>query len=146
MDIPASAAVHRMLVPLRWSDFDRFGHMNNAQYVEVAQEARLRFALDEFGRFGQEVPAFFVRHLDVDYLKPVIPDATNKVLVETRVDDIGRSSLTTVQEIKDAQGRIACVVRCVQVAVDVETSTPRAITQQELKVLTAGPAPAQLDE
>lgn len=127
--------IHRTSVSLRWTDFDRFGHLNNAQYIEIAQEARLAFAQEEFIGRGLEIPAVFVRHLDVDYLRPILPD-TVVATVETEVVEIGRTSFTTRQEVKDRQGRVACVVECVQVAVDVDTSTPRAITQQEIKVLT----------
>ncbi|MCF4007450.1 acyl-CoA thioesterase [Corynebacterium uropygiale] len=127
--------IHRASVSLRWTDFDRFGHLNNAQYIEIAQEARLAFAQEEFIGRGLDIPAVFVRHLDVDYLRPILPD-TVVATVDTEVVEIGRTSFTTRQEVKDRQGRVACVVECVQVAVDVDTATPRAITQQEIKVLT----------
>ncbi|MBZ8178247.1 acyl-CoA thioesterase [Corynebacterium poyangense] len=128
------SVMHSTTVPLRWTDFDRFGHLNNAQYIEIAQEARLEFAQQEFVGRGLEIPAVFVRHLDVDYLRPILPD-TVVATVETSVVEIGRTSFTTRQEVKDRQGRVGCVVECVQVAVDIDTSRPRAITAQELKVL-----------
>lgn len=133
-------AVHQAVIPLRWSDFDRYGHMMNAQYVEVAQEARLRFAASEFPAHDVDIPAFFVRNLTVDFLKPILPAEDNLVLVETQVVEIGRTSLTTRQEIKDHEGRVACVVECVQVAVDQHTAAPRAITSAEKKVLTQNPS------
>ncbi|WP_371325955.1 thioesterase family protein [Corynebacterium sp. HMSC077D10] len=35
---------------MRWSDFDRYGHMMNANYVEIAQEARLIYAQERISR------------------------------------------------------------------------------------------------
>ena len=37
----ASDSIHTYYIPVRWSDFDRYGHIMNANYVEIAQEARL---------------------------------------------------------------------------------------------------------
>ena len=39
-DVTEGAVVHVCRIPVRWSDFDRFGHLTNSAYVEVAQEAR----------------------------------------------------------------------------------------------------------
>ena len=59
----AQATPHEVSVPVRWSDFDRYGHMMNANYIEIAQEARLAFARDVI---YPEIPDFdvFVRHID----------------------------------------------------------------------------------
>lgn len=130
----ANSTPHTMPIPVRWSDFDRYGHIMNASYIEIAQEARLAFAEDEFVARGMDF-AVFVRHLDVDYLRPVLPDTT-ELTVETEVVEIGNTSFTTRQEIKDRQNRVACVVECVQVAIDTDTSRPREINQSERKVLT----------
>lgn len=130
-------ALHVTTVPVRWSDFDRYGHLMNANYVELAQEARLQFANDEFRAKGHDF-AVFVRHIDVDYLRPVMPDTT-ELVVETQVVEIGNTSFTTRQELKDRQGRVACVVECVQVTIDMDTSRPRSITQKEVKILQRVP-------
>lgn len=126
---------HITEVDLRWSDFDRFGHVNNAAYIEIAQEARLAFAEDQFRERGYEIPAVFVRHLEVDYLRAILPDTT-RVVVETLVIKIGNTSFTSRQEVKDRNGRVCCVVECVQVAVNVQTAAPRSISKVERKVLT----------
>ncbi len=130
-------ALHVTTVPIRWSDFDRYGHLMNANYVELAQEARLQFANDEFADKGHDF-AVFVRHIDVDFLRPVMPDTT-ELVVETQVVEIGNTSFTTRQELKDRQGRVACVVECVQVTIDMDTSRPRSITQKEVKILQRVP-------
>ncbi|MDU0479772.1 thioesterase family protein [Staphylococcus chromogenes] len=128
--------MHLTKVPVRWGDFDRFGHINNASFVELAQEARQLFAQEEFVNRGLEMPAVFVRTLTVDYLSPVLPDTT-EVIVETQVSHLGRTSFTTVQQVKDRHGNVACIVECVQVAMDLVTAAPRPIREDERKILTA---------
>ena len=140
MTADQNSALHVTTVPVRWSDFDRYGHIMNANYIEVAQEARLQFAEDEFTARGHDF-AVFVRHLDVDYLRPVMPDTT-ELLIETQVVEIGNTSFTTRQEIKD---RLACIVECVQVAVDTNTERPRSITEKEVKILTRADDVDQLE-
>lgn len=133
----SNAAVHVARVPVRWSDFDRFGHLTNSAYVEVAQEARLLWAHEEFSYKGLDIPSVFVRHITADYRAPIMP-STQVVEVETQVVEVKTTSFTTRQVIKDAQGQVACVVECVQIAVDLKTSAPRAIEAHEMKVLSRG--------
>lgn len=81
----------------------------------------------------------FVRHVEADYNRPILPDTTS-VRVKTEVVKVGNTSFTTRQDIMDRHGSVCCVVTSVLVVVDVQTSTPRAITQQELGILTQNPA------
>lgn len=135
--------VHTARIPVRWSDFDRYGHIMNANYIELAQESRLQFAEDYFYSQGEEF-AVFVRRVEADYFKPILSDTT-EVIIETSVVEIGNTSFVTRQEIKDRQNRLACVIECVQVTVDLETETPRALTQKEIGILTAPPQLTELD-
>ena len=127
--------VHTCKVPCRWSDFDRFGHITNAAYVELAQEARQIMAHEEFVERGLETPPVFVRKIMVDYLRPIMPD-TIAVIVESQVVEVGKTSFTIRQEIKDLDGKTCAIAEVVQVAIDVTTARPRAINDVELKILT----------
>ena len=130
----ASDSIHTHHIPVRWSDFDRYGHIMNANYVEIAQEARLAFAEDKF--YSQDIDfAAFVRHLDVDFRKPIEPEGNAELLIESQVVEVGNTSFVTRQEIKDKHGRTACVVECVQGAVDLDTQMPRTLTEQEREIL-----------
>lgn len=128
------ANVH--IIPLRWNDFDRYGHLNNCAYLDVAQEARIIFTKEQFESQGHEF-GVFVRHADIDFLRPVMPD-TKEVEVTSTVTEVGNTSFKVAQEIKDRQGRVCAVVTTVLVAVDLSTASPREITQQERGILTAG--------
>ena len=37
------------LVPLRWSDMDAYGHVNNVQYLRLLEEARITAFAQWFG-------------------------------------------------------------------------------------------------
>ncbi|MDK6493807.1 acyl-CoA thioester hydrolase [Corynebacterium coyleae] len=128
------AEIHVHTIPVRWSDFDRYGHVTNSAYVELAQEARLAFAEKFFYSEGHEF-VVFVRRLEVDYVRPILPNTT-EVTVETQVVNVGNTSFTTRQEIKDAQGKTCAVVECVQVTVDTATTSPREITKKEIGILS----------
>ena len=128
------AEIHVHTIPVRWGDFDRYGHITNSAYIELAQEARLAFAEKFFFSQGHEF-VVFVRRLEVDYLRPILPNTT-QVTVETQVSKVGSTSFTTHQEIKDAQGNTCCVVDCVQVTVDTATTSPREITKKEIGILS----------
>lgn len=131
----SSENVHAHTVGVRWSDFDMYGHMMNANYIELAQEARLAFAMDHFYKNGLDMIAF-VRHLDADYVCPLKWDGKNStVTVETTVVRLGNTSFTTRQEIKDSTGNVACVITCTQVVIDKATQMPRAISEDEKKII-----------
>lgn len=132
--------VHRVFVALRWGDFDRYGHLNNARFADLAQEARVRWAFDQFHRRGLPIPAFFVRHTELDFLRPITPMPDNRVPVESTVSGVGTTSLTVRQRILDGRGDVACIVETVMVAMDQQTFRPREITRQELNILTQGAA------
>lgn len=135
MTAESTQQVHTATVPVRWTDFDRFGHVTNSAYVDLAQEARTRWANDEFLAQGHDIPAVFVRRIEVDYLRPIMP-STAEVEVETSIVQIGTTSFTTRQSLKDCEGHVCAVVLAVQVTVDLKTARPREIEAHELQVLT----------
>ena len=137
--------VHALTVGVRWSDFDMYGHMMNSNFIELAQEARLAFAMHNFYARGVNMVAF-VRHIDADYVRPIKWDGRHgAVTVETTVVRLGTTSFTTRQKIKDAQGQVACVIDCVQVAIDPGTQMPREVTEEERNIILEH-AVVELDE
>ncbi len=128
-------AIHTANIPVRWSDFDRYGHLMNANYIELAQEARLLFAQDHI---YPTFPTFaaFVRRLEVDYAAPIKPEGLKAVEVDTWVTKVGKTSFVTRQEIRAPRGPVSCTVDCVQVAVDLDSQLPRPLTQEEKDILS----------
>ena len=75
----ATPSVHTYRIQTRWSDFDMYGHMMNANYIELAQEARLAFAKEHIYSKGLDFIAF-VRHLDVDLSLIHISEPTRLII------------------------------------------------------------------
>lgn len=120
-------------IPVRWSDFDRYGHVNNLAYLEFAQEARVAFTRASFeGASGHT--GSVVRHLEIDYLRALLPDTTT-VLVETQIIALGNTSYTIRQTIKDEHGHIAAVLTTVMVLFDLAHSRALEITPSVRKSL-----------
>ncbi|EJZ82547.1 acyl-CoA thioesterase [Corynebacterium otitidis] len=133
--------VHHAKVQLRWNDFDRYGHLNNAQYLELSQEARTNFAVRVLGRADGNFPPMFVRHVELDYLAPVEPDDNQYIMVRTWVSRIGNTSFTTKQEIVTTDGTVACEVETVFVVVDLESGRPVPLQDDHkaaLNLISAG--------
>lgn len=106
---------------IRWSDFDQSGEVSESTYIELAREARLRFIKDTWIRRGVTAPPMVVRHLEVDYLKPLL-FGMDKVTVELTVQAITPTSYTLRHELRDDRGSIVAVVNCVLVAFDSDSS------------------------
>lgn len=112
---------------LRWSDFDQYQHVNNAKYVEFAQDSRMVFLKDVLMEMDVAIPPLFVRHATVDYPHPLSP-GESEVAVRSFITDIGTKSCTMRQEIRDSNARVACVLDTVMVGIDIMTGKSRPWT------------------
>ena len=87
---------HTALVPLRWSDLDAVGHLNNAVYLTLCEQARIEAlgALDatDWDRAGPVVVAASLR-----YLRPITEPGVARVTVT--FGEPGRTSLPTTHTV-----------------------------------------------
>ena len=122
---------------VRFSDVDVYGHVNNVKYFEYYQEARLGF-LTSLGQEGQEVPGLHlvVARIDVDYKRPIL-FRSDPYVVETWVTRVGGSSFDLTAEIKDGD-QVLSRAEAVLVIFDLDTHSPRPLTEQERTRLGAG--------
>lgn len=134
------ADVFTAAMPLRWSDQDLNGHINNARVVTLFEEARLQASAEWLGSadFGPRL----VRSLTVDYLRPLHygPPAT----VQVWVARIGTTSFTLHHEIHQ-DGQVCAAGRVVMVNVDSETSRPLRIDASLRNALNAALIPEPAD-
>lgn len=67
------AGVHEFDCPVRWSDMDAYGHVNNARFLTYLEEARidLLFTRATTEGAGGLARGALVRHQEIDYLRPV---------------------------------------------------------------------------
>ena len=90
-------------IPLRWSDFDAYAHVNNAEMLRLLEEARIQafWRPDEGGtgaatavldaRPGAEVISLIARQ-EIEYLAP-IPYMRAPIDIEMWIGRIGGASL-----------------------------------------------------
>lgn len=129
--------------PVRWSDLDAFGHVNNARFLTLYEEARV--ALMFSGAVEAGVPTLaegvvIARH-EIDYVRPVdfgAPKngALRTVRIEMWIDRISASSFTVAYELYD-DGQLASRARSVLVPYDLVGGRPRRLATAEREYLAA---------
>ncbi|MFF1376005.1 acyl-CoA thioesterase [Streptomyces sp. NPDC058308] len=128
-------ARHIYQCPLRWSDMDAFGHVNNVVFLRYLEEARIDFMFRLAP--GDGSPSFsggsvVARH-EIDYVRPLV-HRHEPVTIESWVTKIGAASLTISYQIKDAD-QVYVRASTVVVPFDLEAQRPRRITAEERAVL-----------
>lgn len=91
---------------LRWSDFDRLGHLNQAVYHVLIEQARTAWLNHVRPAELARHEAFVLARVELDYRREV--DTTHaQVVATTRVTRVGSSSVTCAQEIRHLDGTVA---------------------------------------
>jgi acyl-CoA thioester hydrolase len=101
-------------VEVRYSDLDTFGHVNNAVYATLCEEARVDYFRDVF-ELGVHDISFVVARMELDYGK-AIPDVGD-VTIAVGITGFGRTSFTMGYELRYGDDVVA-TAETVQVAVD----------------------------
>ena len=123
---------------LRWSDLDAYGHVNNARFLTLYEEARVAMmftAARAWGLTSFEDGIVISRH-EVDYLRPVdyragADEHTGpRVRIELWVEHIRPSRFTIAYELFDGDV-IASRARSVLVPFDLPRQRPRRLTEVE---------------
>ncbi len=83
---------HRTTLQVRFRDIDAFGHVNNAVFFSYVEQARIRYLLEvlDTAEPFDRLPLILAR-VELDYRSPIF--FGDEVVVETRVDRIGQSSI-----------------------------------------------------
>jgi acyl-CoA thioester hydrolase len=119
---------------LRWSDMDVYGHVNNARFLTLYEEARVDLMFKgarERGLTSFEAGIVISRH-ETDYLRPV--DYGDPVRIEMWVEEIRSSRFTIAYELLDG-GDLASRARSVCVPFSLERQRPRRLTEAEMSFL-----------
>ena len=134
-------ARHIYACPLRWSDMDAFGHVNNVVFLRYLEEARIDFMFTQAAEAGagEFAGGSVVARHEIDYKRPLVHRPT-PVTIETWVTKIGVASLTVSYEVKDTaeDGTETIYVRASTVVVpyDLQAARPRRISAVEREFLS----------
>ncbi|HEY4279855.1 MAG TPA: thioesterase family protein [Conexibacter sp.] len=124
-------------VQLRLNDFDVLGHLNQSVYHTILEQARTEL----FGLLAGHNDGFVMAHVEMDYRREVAMP-TNYVTVQTRVERIGRSSLTLFQRIVRPEGEVANEATTVLVGWDRTARRSRPFSDEERATFEALPSAA----
>jgi acyl-CoA thioester hydrolase len=117
-------------VALRWSDMDAYGHVNNARFLTLYEEARVAMffvGARAYGLGSFEEGIVIARH-EVDYLKPV--DYRDPVRVEIWISQMRAASFTVAYEMYDRDVLVSRA-RSVCVPYNLERGFPRRLSEAE---------------
>lgn len=81
---------HTARLPIRWGDLDSLGHLNNAVYLTLCEQARIEL-LAELGVADWDDEGPVLAGISLQFRKPVLFPAT--AVVRTTLGEPGRSSL-----------------------------------------------------
>jgi acyl-CoA thioester hydrolase len=144
-------ARHIYHCPLRWSDMDVFGHINNVAFVRYLEEARidLMFRLGAADGAASFSNGSVVARHEIDYVRPLV-HRPEPVVIESWVTDMSAASVTIAYDIKDGDvtsgaaaagdagtgaaagtGGVYARARTVVVPYDLQAQRPRRITVEE---------------
>ncbi|BFU46502.1 acyl-CoA thioesterase [Krasilnikovia sp. MM14-A1004] len=125
---------------VRWSDLDAYGHVNNARFLTLYEEARVAMfftAARAEGFTSFEEGIVIARH-EIDYLRPV--DYGEPVRVEMWVSDLRVAAFTVSYELFD-NDVLASRAKSVCVPYNLANGHPRRLTPQEREFLAPYVAP-----
>ncbi|MFI7332868.1 acyl-CoA thioesterase [Micromonospora aurantiaca (nom. illeg.)] len=124
---------------LRWSDLDAYGHVNNARFLTLYEEARvaMMFAGGRAWGVGSFADGVVIRRHEVDYLRPVdyalgraSAEAAPTVRIELWVDQIRAASFSVAYELYDGD-TLTGTARSLLVPFDLTAQRPRRISPEE---------------
>lgn len=127
-------------VPVRFSDADPMGHLNNARALTLIEEARLAY-LTQHGAIGiaAEAPeagnGVIVARNEIDYLRPMVPFVA-PVRVDIAVVGVGRSSFRLGYRLYQ-KGEQTARATSVMVGYDYAAGTSRVLRDAERTRLEA---------
>ncbi len=135
--------------PLRWSDLDAYGHVNNARMLSLLEEARIQaFWVNDDGSVGHAVGAAtavldatpgattvtLIARQEVEYLAP-IPYQRLPLDIELWIGHMGGASLDVCYEVYSPLGAeprtLYTRASTTIVLVDAASDRPRRITDDE---------------
>jgi acyl-CoA thioester hydrolase len=118
---------HRTMLQVRFRDIDAFGHVNNAVFFSYVELARIQYLLEvlEPDQPFDRLPLILAR-VELDYRSPIT--FGEEVVVDTRVDRIGRTSIGMSHRMTATPGgRLVGDVQSVLVTYDYAAARPMPV-------------------
>jgi acyl-CoA thioester hydrolase len=121
--------MHERRVEIRWSDLDAYAHVYHPVYLSYLEAARDQW-LDRVLELGGRVWDYVIARVTIDY-RGALSLTDGAVVSRCRLLRIGRSSVTTREEVLAPDGRLAAEAEVVIVAWDAASGRARPLSQGE---------------
>lgn len=138
-------------VPMRWSDLDAYGHVNNARMLTILEEARIKTFWA--GNYGDDFDApelaeaakvlgggegvhMLVAGQRIEYVRPLEWTGAD-LKIRIWLGTIGGASLEVCYEVIDHIGELAAKATTSMVLVNSESGTPQRIPTEQRERLAA---------
>ncbi len=116
-------------VPVRFSDTDGLGHVNNANYLSFLEVARIAYLRRVLGLVKIEEFGVILARIEIDYKSPVLHHET--LFVGCRVSEIGGASIKMEYRIEaKADERLVAQAKSVMVAFDYKLQRPVRVSEE----------------
>ena len=117
--LPQAPIIYTATLNTRFSDFDSYGHMNAANYVDLVVSSRFTHQMREYGLsaadFAQRGLGFYLSRFEIDY-KRSVASSQSKVLIHSWVTEVANPRMfidfEVWSEAKDQlheRGKLSCV-------------------------------------
>lgn len=129
MDYTTQTFRHRMPAQLRFSDVDRFGHVNNSVYFSLFDMCKTRYFHDVVGTDIFDRMAPVVVHIEANFISPVFfPD---EIVIDTSIVKMGNKSFTLLQRaLNERTDEVKCYCETVMVMMDTATNQSVEIDEE----------------
>ena len=115
---------HQMPAQLRFSDVDRFGHVNNNVYFSLFDMSKSQYLFDVVGKDIYEHLAIVVAHIESNFITPVY--YPEEIYIRTSITHMGNKSFTLHQQAFNYRTKeIKC--DCITTMVCFDTKTNKSI-------------------
>ena len=127
---------HSMPAQLRFSDVDRFGHVNNSVYFSLFDMCKTRYFHDVVGTDIFDRMAPVIVHIEANFIAPVFfPD---EIVIETAITKLGSKSFTLMQRaLNKRTSEVKCICETVMVMMDTATNSSVLLADDFRSAVTA---------
>ncbi|MCQ2195377.1 MAG: acyl-CoA thioesterase [Paludibacteraceae bacterium] len=121
---------HSVDIQIRFNDIDVLGHVNNTvqlTYFDFGKVKYFEAVKGEIINWGTS--DIVIVHYDTDFYEPIF--SGNKIVVKTKIYEIGNKSLKVIQVLQDTEtGHIKSTCRTVMCGFDIKTNTGIPISDE----------------
>jgi acyl-CoA thioester hydrolase len=126
--------MHKIPIQIRFSDIDRFGHVNNSIYNQYLDVARLDYLNKTIGKYNDwNSKTVVIVHVANDFLQPT--HMTDTIFVTTQIVKLGNRSIAMNQQIIDDKGHVKIKSHSILSTLDVRNNTSFPLPDEWIKAI-----------